>query len=357
MRERVGAVFDPARTRMVAEGAIRATAEVKNHPPDLINVALELLVKESLELPGFSTLDRMASGIRSEVNASLFETITARMAPLGAHRMNALLEVAGRSRRSPYDRLKRAAGRASWSGFREQVGHLTWVDSLGNTDAWLEGIAESKIADFAGEARAADAAVMRDISEPKRTALLACLVHEVRRQARDELAEMFCKRVAVITKRAKAELDGIRAEGRELSERLIEHYRDVLRYLDPRGSSDGDGQRALELARETVERAGGFDAELEDIESVAAHHANNYMPLVARQMRRDRATMFSFTRTVELEATSADRAVLDARARAGASASDARPDPRSLGRRAAGSVVCLRAVAAADRLARASGPA
>ena len=68
---------------------------------------------------------------------------------------------------------------------------------------WLDGVAESKIADFAGEARAADAAVMREISEPKRTALLACLAHEARRQARDDLAEMFCKRVALITRRRR----------------------------------------------------------------------------------------------------------------------------------------------------------
>src|SRR5207248_672801 len=35
VRERVGAVFDSERTRLVAEGAIRAAAEVKTHPPDL----------------------------------------------------------------------------------------------------------------------------------------------------------------------------------------------------------------------------------------------------------------------------------------------------------------------------------
>ena len=104
-------------------------------------------------------------------------------------------------------------------------------------------------------------------------------------------------------------LDEIRAEGREISERLIEHYREVLRQLDPRA---GSGERALELAREAIERAGGFEAEMADIESVAAHHAENFMPLVARQMRRDRATMFAFARTVKLEATSADRSVLDA---------------------------------------------
>ena len=60
-------------------GSDSAAAGVKNHPPDLINVALELLVKESLELPGFSTLDRMASAIRSEVDTALFEGITGRI--------------------------------------------------------------------------------------------------------------------------------------------------------------------------------------------------------------------------------------------------------------------------------------
>ena len=44
------------------------------------------------------------------------------------------------------DRLKQAAGRASWSAFREQVMHLAWVDSMGDTARWLEGVAETKIA-------------------------------------------------------------------------------------------------------------------------------------------------------------------------------------------------------------------
>lgn len=43
---------------------------MKNHPPDLINVALELLVKESLELPGCSTLDEPATRTRHEVNTA-----------------------------------------------------------------------------------------------------------------------------------------------------------------------------------------------------------------------------------------------------------------------------------------------
>lgn len=122
--------------------------------------------------------------------------------------------------------------RASWSAFREQVQYLAWVDSLGETDVWLEGVAETKIADFAGEAAAADAGVMRDVAPLKRTALLVCMVHAARTRALDDLAEMFCKRMASIKKRAKTELDDIRARQAEISERLIGHYRDVLAHLD-----------------------------------------------------------------------------------------------------------------------------
>jgi Bacterial transcriptional activator domain len=39
---------------------------------------------------------------------------------------------------------------------------------------------------------------MRDVTQPKRTALLACLVHVAQTRARDELAEMFCKRVGLV---------------------------------------------------------------------------------------------------------------------------------------------------------------
>jgi hypothetical protein len=206
-------VGDLARARALAEQAIRAEAEVKNHPPDLINVALEVLVREGLELPGFSTLDGIAARLRAEVNAGMFSQVVARMRQPEVLRVNRLLDVVEPGGKSRFDELKRSAGRASWSNFREQVGYLRWVDSRGDAAGWVEGIAESKVADFAGEAAAADAAVMRDVSQPKRTALLACLVHVAQARARDELVEMFCKRMAVITKRAKAELEALREEG------------------------------------------------------------------------------------------------------------------------------------------------
>ncbi|MGH3533337.1 MAG: hypothetical protein ACRDQG_01290, partial [Pseudonocardiaceae bacterium] len=97
-----------------------------------------------------------------------------------------------------FTRLKKPARRASWSRFKEQSQYLGLVDELGDSELWLEGVAESKIADFAAEASAQDGASLGDYDPVKRVALLACLVHIARARARDDLVEMLCKRVAVI---------------------------------------------------------------------------------------------------------------------------------------------------------------
>ncbi|MDD0148553.1 hypothetical protein PSY31_22970, partial [Shigella flexneri] len=87
-------------------------------------------------------------------------------------------------------------------------------------------------------------------------------------RARDDLAEMFCKRVASMTKNAKAHLEEIREQQRAITERLISNYRDILEALDPDSETTGD---VLATARRTIRAAGGFADELADIEAVSAH--------------------------------------------------------------------------------------
>jgi Domain of unknown function (DUF4158) len=121
VRARLGVAHDPRRARAIAEAGIRSAAEVMNHPPDLINVALELVVKASLELPAFSTVDELASRVRREVNTGMFERIARRIALPGRVGLENLLDVVGAGPTTSYNRLKQPAGKASWSGFREQV--------------------------------------------------------------------------------------------------------------------------------------------------------------------------------------------------------------------------------------------
>jgi TnpA family transposase len=312
VRARQGVKYDMRRARAIAAAEIRKAAQSKNHPSDLINVALEKLLEASLELPAFSTLDEMATRIRAEVNTEMFTTIAERMGEDGLQRMQALLTASGADGRSMFNRLKKPAQRATWSRFKAQAEYLDQVDQLGDTAVWLEGIAPSKIADFAGEAAAQDAATMGDYSPVKRVALVACLVHSARMRARDDLAEMLCKRVAANLTKAKAQLEEIRDRQRATSERLIGTYRTVLEHLDPRaaaGQAPGEGAARAVAA---VEEAGGFAAQLSDIEEVSAFHGDNYEVLVHRHFVRDRAVMFELADKLELVATSSDESVLAA---------------------------------------------
>ncbi|MGJ3561791.1 hypothetical protein ACR6C2_40260 [Streptomyces sp. INA 01156] len=117
---------------------------MKNNPPDLINVALEELVRATCELPAFRTLDEMAARIRREVNEDIFATVRSRMTLQDRARLHGLLEVGGLDRKSGLNRLKKPAKRPSWSYLKEQHKHLQWVDGLGDTDAWLEGVAPGR---------------------------------------------------------------------------------------------------------------------------------------------------------------------------------------------------------------------
>lgn len=139
VRERQGVTYDQRRARAVAEAAIREAALVKNHPPDLINVALERLVEASLELPAFSTLDEMATSVRAEVNAQIFAGIVARMGPDGQQRAQGLLDTSGPDGRSMFNRLKKPTQRATWSRFKAQAGYLDEVDASARPPAGWKG--------------------------------------------------------------------------------------------------------------------------------------------------------------------------------------------------------------------------
>ncbi|WP_171076225.1 Tn3 family transposase [Streptomyces sp. YIM 121038] len=359
VRKRVGTAYDQARARGISEAAIRKEAAAKNRPADLINIALEKVVEAGLELPAFSTLDVMASKVRREVNDSICAGIHDRMSAEERAGVLRLLEEKNEDGTTQYNRVKKSAQAPSWSHFKKLVTRLEWVDGLGDTDEWMEGVASRKITDFAGEADAVDAAELRSYTPLKRLALMACLVHKTRMRVRDELAMMFCKRMASKIKKAKEELEEIRLAEREISEALIGNYRTVLKGIDDGGPAqealakadavkalDGLDEQApvgevekrlggkvagtvLDLAKallvqagglgavtKTVEGFGGFAGQYEQIEKVSAHHGNFFEVLVYEHIGRDRSVMFDLAKKLELTATSEDGRVLDALAHA-----------------------------------------
>ncbi|MGY0063741.1 DUF4158 domain-containing protein [Streptomyces sp. LZ34] len=366
VRKQAGVTYDQAKARGIVEQSIRKEAAAKNRPADLINIALEKVVEAGLELPGFSTFDKMASKIRTEVNASICTGIHDRMSAAQRAGLMRLLEDRDSDGTTLFNRLKKPAKGPTWSHFKNLTKRLEWLDELGDTDVWMDGVAAGKVTDFAGEADASDASELRDFVPVKRIALVAALTHKARMRVRDDLATMFCKRVAMKIKKAKAELEEIRLAEREIVEALIGNYRTVLKHIDEGGPAqealakaaamtaevrqtlEGLDEEAsvdevatwlegrvspavLALVKAQVVQAGGFGAvtravdgiggfakQYEQIEKVSAHHGNFWEVLLYGQIGRDRAVMFDLAENGKLKftATSEDSRVLDALAHA-----------------------------------------
>jgi hypothetical protein len=124
VRTRMGVTYDAARVREVADEAIRKAAQAKDNPADLINVALEELVRAECELPGYTTLDEMTKKIRTEVNRGFFALVSGRVDAGARARLARLLLVDPITRRSEYDRLKDVAQAASLNKFKGRLAFL-----------------------------------------------------------------------------------------------------------------------------------------------------------------------------------------------------------------------------------------
>jgi hypothetical protein len=86
----------------------------------------------------------------------------------------------------------------------------------------------------------------------------------------------------------------------------------VLEHLDPEAAAGQVPGEGAARAVAAVEEAGGFAAQLSDIEEVSAFHGDNYEVLVHRNFVKDRSVMFELVDKLELVATSSDDSVLAA---------------------------------------------
>jgi hypothetical protein len=79
----------------VLSTAVRLAAERMEDLADIINVAIEELIRESFELPGFSTPHKEAKRGRAEVNRTLYHRVSGALGAEGQSAIDALLAEAG----------------------------------------------------------------------------------------------------------------------------------------------------------------------------------------------------------------------------------------------------------------------
>jgi hypothetical protein len=128
----------------VAEGlvtkAILKTAETMSDPADLINQAVETLQAASIDLPAFSTLDRLVNRLRTEVHARIYNRVLVRVTAEHLAILDALLVKPANSTTTSFNRLKQTPGPATPTTIRLWIERLDWLAGLIDPDPLLEGV-------------------------------------------------------------------------------------------------------------------------------------------------------------------------------------------------------------------------
>jgi hypothetical protein len=104
IRQALKVTLDVQKALSIARHSMEQAALVMDHPPDLINAALETLIKDCYELPAFSTLDRLAGEVRTQVNERWCAQILARIPDKDRQRLDQGLSTT--DGKSDYNRLK-----------------------------------------------------------------------------------------------------------------------------------------------------------------------------------------------------------------------------------------------------------
>lgn len=162
----------------VAEAALATMAEIQDHPADLVNVAIEELVKERYELPAFSTLDRLVSKVRTAVNNRLFEKVASQMSPVEIAYLDRLLEDEPAHQSSEryaatLSDLKAIPKNATLNHIRELQTKFDRLMSFGDAQSLVKNITPTKVKHFAALAKAMDVSELREVRLPKREAVAA----------------------------------------------------------------------------------------------------------------------------------------------------------------------------------------
>lgn len=160
------------RGEVLLTAAITEAASTMSDPADLINLAIEVLGKASIDLPAFSTLDRLANHLRTKVHTTIYDRTAARLDEDAASLLDGLLVVAPGAVTTSFNRLKHTPGPARPETIKLWTERLGWLTGMLDPDPLLQDITHTKRRQFAAEARSMEVVIF-SISVGRGSAILS----------------------------------------------------------------------------------------------------------------------------------------------------------------------------------------
>jgi TnpA family transposase len=285
---------------VVMEEALRKAALTKQDLADLINVAIEELVRQRFELPAFSTLKRAAQQIRTQVATTFYQQVNALLTLSNRQHIDALFEITSDATSTLWNGLKQDVGNLTLTHLRSWIERLQQLQQLQFGQAALIGIPEVKVKHFAQEAMTLDAARMKQMEPSKRYTLAVALLSVQYARTLDDLAEMFIKQMQQMHHKGRTALAEYRVEMQPRTDELIATLREVvLAYQKP-------GEIPNRFAAIESIIGDQSDALVEQCDAHLSHVENNYFSLMQNFYKSYRATLFRLIEVLPLRSSTQD---------------------------------------------------
>jgi TnpA family transposase len=297
--------FDREALRIIVKACVEAS-RVREDLADIINIAIEELLRKRFELPGFTTLFRAARTARATVNRSFYDRISQALDPPTKARIDSLFEKEEEARQTSWDTVKIEPGQPTVKRVNRFLENAAWLKEQTVDAKALAGIPGVKLQRFAFEGRVLNASRMKEARPDKRYAFAVALIHRQRARALDDAADMLIRLMHRMQNGAKEKLQLLQSAHLKQSAGLAETLRDVsLEYL--RDGSETERLRSIGLLL-------GPDVQelLRRCEEHVALASGNYLRLLPQCFRHPRQALLALLENLPLGATSQDRRVIDA---------------------------------------------
>ncbi len=256
--------------------AMSEAARTKEDLADLINVAIEELVRKKYELPAFDTLVRAARHVRTVVYHQFYRHVEDTLTPEEQARIEVLFVPEAETRFTPWNTLKQEPSSPTLTHLKLWLDRQVWLAQYRIGEKVLEGIPDVKVKHFAAEARTLDAARMLEMEPRKRRTLAASLLRVQSARVLDDLAEMLLKRLSSLHQKGKDALVEYHLRNQQRADELVQTLQDLVTAY----RSDGNAEKKIAAIDALLPDRG--DAVLQRCEEHMAHAGDNYFPFLWR---------------------------------------------------------------------------
>ncbi|MGF6439935.1 hypothetical protein QF001_000689 [Paraburkholderia youngii] len=148
----------------------------------------------------------------------------------------------------------------------------------------------------------------KDTLPDKRYTLIVALLSRMRVRTRDDLADMFVRRMGAIQKRANDELEIVQRRQREKVEDLVVLLDGVVDIL----ADEADEKTIAQSIRQWLAPKGDLEPLRESYAEIRAFSGRNDLPLLWKHFRAHRSVLMRLARALQWDSTSQVRTLLDA---------------------------------------------